>query len=96
MNDPFVEGRHLLPPKLNCELNWAGTLLKLVHSITPNALSYSSFQLTPVAKIEQLPLGGDVGHYKRKSSIFKWTETPVGYQMSSRKELLLFYVEIVE
>ena len=52
--------------------------------------------MTPVSKIEQLPLGGDVGHYKRKSSIFKWTETPVGYQMSSRKELLLFYVEIVE
>ena len=50
--------------------------------------SYSSFQGKPVPHIKQLPLRGDVGHNKRKSSLCIATKIRVGYQMSSGKVLL--------
>jgi len=45
--------------------------------------SYSFFQGKPVPHIKQLPLRGDVGHNKRKSSLCIGTKIRVGYQMSS-------------
>ena len=51
--------------------------------------SYSFFQGKPVPHIKQLPLRGDVGHNKRKSSLCIATKIRVGYQMSSGKVLLI-------
>ena len=45
--------------------------------------SYSCFQGIPVTLIKQLPLRGDVGRNKRKSSLCIVTKIRVGYQMSS-------------